>query len=179
MPEVSDAQLEELSKAYRLLQMLHGNPSTRRDLERLAKTVNPKAVTTEDEAAPYLKEIREELETLREFKNSVLSDQKAWQENEAFGRLSKAGYTEDGIDAIKKIMKEKNVSDPEIAAAYFDKTKSSVPVVPNGLSPSAFDFQNSLETEKERNQALWEDSDRYVNMVASEIFNGASQTKGV
>ena len=88
--ELDDAQYKQLQESHTLLSRLYGNKDTKRDLERLAKKVNPNAVTTDDLAEPYLAPLKEEIKELREFKSNIEKMQNDYHEKSAFQRLRDA-----------------------------------------------------------------------------------------
>ena len=178
MAEIDDARLKQLMEAEGLLGKLYGNTETKVELEKLAKKVNPNAVTTADLAAPYLKPLDERIQRLEAFEKKIDTMQTDWQEQSAFDSLRKNGYTDQGLEEIKKIMKERNVKDPEIAAAYWDKTRPSEPVAPNGISPSMWNFENSLGQSEESAALLHKNPDAWLDREtaawASELKRGNS-----
>lgn len=176
MAEIDDAQLAQLQKAHALLSSLYGNKETKRDLERMAKKVNPNAVTTDDLAEPYLEPLKKEINELREFKSSIEKMQSDYHENSAFDRLRSQGYTDTGIEEIKKLMAERSVKDPEVAAAYWDKTRPAEPVAPNGISSSMWNFEGSIENDPEQAKMLFnKDGEVWQDREIAKFFN--EQTK--
>ena len=168
--ELDEAAYKQLRESHELLTRLYGNKETKRDLERMAKKVNPNAVTTEELAEPYLAPLNEKIQELQKFKDSIESMQKDYQEQNAFGRLRESGYTDTGIEEIKKLMADRQIKDPEVAAAYWDKTRPAEPVAPNGISPSMWDFGNSLQDNEEDMQLLLKNDDAWLDRQAARFF---------
>jgi hypothetical protein len=168
--EIDDAQYKQLTDAYALLTKLHGNKETKRDFEKLAKKANPSAVTTDDLAEPYLQPLKDEISELRAFRDDIRKQQADWQEQSSFDRLRSSGYTDTGIDEIKKLMADRKIQDPEVAAAYWDKTRPAEPVAPNGISPSMWNFENSLQDNEEDMQLLLKNDDAWLDRQAARIM---------
>ncbi len=161
--EIDDAQFQQYKEAHTLLARMYGNKETKRDLERLAKKVNPNAVTTDDMAEPYLAPLKDEIKELREFKASIEKMQSDYHEQSAFGRLKEAGYTDTGVEEIKKLMEERKINDPEVAAAYWDKTRPAEPVAPNGISPSMWNFEGNLGSDADDAKLLFTNDDAWLD----------------
>ena len=169
MADIDDNQLRQLQESHALLQAIYGNKETKRDLERLAKKVNPKAVTTDDLAEPYLQPLKDEIKELRDFKSNIEKMQSDYHEQSAFDRLRQTGYTDTGVEEIKKLMADRKINDPEVAAAYWDKTRPAEPVAPNGISPSMWDFENSLQDNQEDMALLLKNDDAWLDRMTARI----------
>ena len=171
MAEIDDTEYRQLKEAHELLSRLYGNKETKRDLERMAKKVNPNAVTTDDLAEPYLAPLKDEIKELREFKSNIEKMQTEYHENQSFDRLRQAGYTDSGIEEIRKLMSDRKINDPEIAAAYWDKVRPAEPVAPNGISPSMWNFENSLQDDAEDMKLLLKNDDAWLDRKAAQFFS--------
>jgi hypothetical protein len=171
MAEIDDNQLRQLQESHALLSKLYGNKETKRTLEQMAKKVNPNAVTTDDLAEPYLQPLKDELKELRDFRDDIKKQQADWAETESFNRLRQAGYTDTGVEEIKKLMADRKINDPEIAAAYWDKTRPAEPVAPNGISNQMWDFQNSLQDNEEDMQLLLKNDDAWLDRQAARFYS--------
>lgn len=169
--EMDEKRAEDLLKAEELLKRLYANKETKRDIERLAKKVNPDAVTGEDMLEPYVKDMRDELAELKEFKKSIQANMKDYGKNQSVKRLKDAGYTEDGIKAVEKIMADNGFDNYEIAAAYWDKIQPTAPVSPNGISPSLmFDFQGAEGEDAESTKLLLKNEDAWLDREADKVM---------
>ena len=162
MAEVDDQRLTQLLQTEELVKRMHNNKETKRDLERLAKKVNPSAVTVDEQLDPYVADIKSELQELREWKAKMNKDIEGYNEAEAIKRLKKSGYTEEGIKAIKGIMDAEGLKIYDIAASWYEKTNPPEPVAANGISPSMWNFQGDGDDDKSRellntNADAWQD----------------------
>jgi hypothetical protein len=147
--KLTEEQMKELSGAHELLKRLYANKETKRDIEKLAKKVNPDAVTTDDIAAPFMEEIKKELEPLMKWKDGMEKKIDDYNKLEEIKQLKSAGYTEDGLKAIEKIAEEKKLGLFD-ASAIFDKTAPKQPQAPNGISPSMFNFHGELGVDNDQ-----------------------------
>jgi hypothetical protein len=136
--------------AYKLLDDILKSPDTRHDALKLLKKHNPKVVIPElDAAAPY--EAR-----LAGIEKKLEDSLKALSDRDADGALAskfdqlrqRRGYTDEGVEKIKKIMLDHSVADPEIAANHFDASQAPAdPALPVGYSPTQFVDSGSKDLE--------------------------------
>lgn len=157
--EIDEKELATLKGAYATLNGMYSKNRT--GTERLAKEAfGDKIRTSEDDAAPLIEPYKQRLEAMEKWKDDLEKNQKSWHENEAISGLKAQGYTEEGVDAIKKIMKDRNINDAEVAAALFDKLNPPQPSIPNGLSSNNWNFgatdENDLK-ELFRDEEAWAD----------------------
>ena len=171
MAEISDDELATLRKGMKLMQDLVGNKETRREFEKLAKKVNPHAVTTDEQVEPYLEPVNKELKELREWKAQIEGNMSEYSKSQSIQSLRQAGYTEDGIKAIEKIMEDKGLKDYDVAAAYWDKVQPPKPVAPNGISPSMWNFQDELGDDEADAKLLMSNDDAWLDKKAAQIMN--------
>ena len=140
MIEMSEDEARALKGSKALMDQLLKNPKTRRDTEKLVKTLYPETTITDDIAAPYVEDIKE-LRT--EFKAFLKSQEDQKIESKFNGQLQQLrdqGYTEDGLDKIKKLMVDESLPNALAAAAYYEKQHPPEPMEPSALSPSDWGF---------------------------------------
>ncbi len=180
MAEISDEQLAVLTRAMTFLQEAASKPETRRDFERLAKKLRPEVETTDDIAAEVAKPYVEQIEAVnskiddflkaqadREAKAAETAADRA--RDEAFSRLRQAGYTDEGMDTIKKLMIDRAIADPEAAAALFDKMNPKVVAESGGSwEPDAWNFQEPVEGIDVK--ALFSDPDRWADKAVYDVL---------
>jgi len=175
MPELTDAQYNELMGAHRLMSALV-NGETRTETLKLFKKLNPKAPIPEiDAAEPVTAEVNKLRDTIAKLE-SRLSDEKTEAKLAAkFDALrSQRGITDDGMEKIKTLMVEKAIADPEAAADHWEKLNPKpVPIEPSGWQGSSFmDVEGDKELEpwlKNEDRA----SDSAIAEVLTEYRNGA------
>ena len=107
--EVDEQEYKVLRQARELLEKMNGNPKSRRDYQRALKVVVPDMVTDEERVAeaPEVKRLSS-LEA--KFDKFLEAQEKREQDNEvrsAFDRLRTAGFTDEGVGAIQKLMIER------------------------------------------------------------------------
>lgn len=155
MPEITDQELEAAKKAIALLQTLQGNPESRAHFERSLKVVDPKYETAEDQAARLTKPYEEKLEAFeKRWAERDESEQKAKADAEAaeaeaklnsgFDRLRKDGVTDEGMEKITALMKERTIPDPEAAYALWQRQNPPPPAEQSAYKPQAWDLEGDL-----------------------------------
>ena len=169
MPELTDAQYQELLGAHRLMSALI-NGETRKDTLKLFKKLNPKAPIPEiDAAEPVLTEVselREQIKTLTQKLNDEKQDAKL---QNAFDRLARErGITQDGLDKIKTLMVEKAIADPDAAADHWEKLNPKPePIQSGGYVGSSF-----MDVEGDKELEPWlQNEDRASDKAIAEVIN--------
>lgn len=141
----------EAAQAWALLDSMLKNPETRGDTLKLMKKWNPKAVIPEiDAAAPYEKKLGELSDKLEKALEKLDNDKVDGQLSAKFESLrSKRGYTDEGLEKIKKIMVDEAIANPEIAANHFDTLQpKNEPTEPTGYFPTSFIDESDKGTER-------------------------------
>lgn len=130
--------IDEDRELARLMRQLSDNPSTRKDVLRLAKKVNPDLnipeLDIEDQtiqAVSYANKRVEELE-------AKLREKQAMEDlNQRRQKIMKKGISEDEIPEIEKVMLDKGITNHEAAAEYWQWMKQTATPTPTGYNPSA------------------------------------------
>lgn len=164
MPEIDEGTLAQLRGAHQLLDKLLRDPKTRHDAEKLVKVHRPDFPTTEDAAAPYLKQIKTLEDKLDKFLEAQTNAKQDAEAEGAFGRLRASGYTDEGIGKIKKLMADRTIPDVEAAAALFDKLNPAPPPQPPGLHSTSWGIGDS--TQDDDHKLLFENEDRWAEQEA-------------
>lgn len=174
MPEMSDDEFKVLRGSKALLDELLKSPKTKRDAEKLVKTLHPETVITEDHEAPLqnrIKALEDELAADRKKASDAAVDGMLGREFEA---LKSEGFTEEGIEEVKGIMVERKIASPADAAAIWHKRHPPKPQEPsNILPPSGWGF--GAATEDEDRKLLYKDEDAWLDKVAPGIWRDAQQ----
>jgi cell fate (sporulation/competence/biofilm development) regulator YlbF (YheA/YmcA/DUF963 family) len=168
--EVDEQEYKTLRQARELLEKMNGNPKSRRDYQRALKVVVPDMVTDEERVAeaPEVKRLSS-LEA--KFDKFLEAQEKREQDNEvrsAFDRLRTAGYTDEGVGAIQKLMIERKIADPEAAAALFDKTNKAKDIIPSGFAPTSWGF--GAPPADDDTKLLFENEDAWAEKEARKAF---------
>jgi hypothetical protein len=181
MAEVADHELAVLRNSYGLLATMDNNPESKRLLEQALKVVKPEVVTEEEIAArlakPYIDEVKATQAQLQEF----LDGQKARDEaqaaaaatsnvNAAFARLAKVGYQEDGLAKIKQLMLDRNIADPEAAAALFDKQNPPQEHQQPGWTPQSWEIGSTASPSTDLKE-LFANEDAWADREAGRVLN--------
>lgn len=181
MAEISDQELGVLRNAWALLQQVEGNPDAKPLLEQAIKTVKPEVQTEADIAARFAKPYVDQIETLRGDLTALTTSLKEREEAAAakateteiagaFQRLTKAGYTADGITKIQEMMVAKNIADPDAAAALFDKLNPPAQHEQPGWAPSTWEIGSTAGSNADL-KMLFQDEDRWADREAANVLN--------
>lgn len=138
---IDQGELETLRVAHRLLDGLVSDPRTKKNVERQIKTLMPQVRTSEEEAEPFVADLKNQINRLESKIRKREEDEQDAEINGAFDRLADAGVTDDGIDQIKKLMIKRKIADPEAAWALWERQNSS-PIEATGLRPNKWDVKN-------------------------------------
>lgn len=172
--EIDDAELATLKGAYATLNGMYSKDKL--GTEKLVKKAfGDKIRTSEDDAAPLIEPYKQRLEAMEKWKDDLEKSQSTWVRNEGISSLKNQGYTEEGVEAIQKLMKDRKIDDPEVAAALFDKLNPPKPAIPNGLESNSWNFGASSDEDlKElfKNEDAW--ADREAIKTFQEIRSGKS-----
>ncbi len=172
MAEIDDAALERLTKSQALLDELLRSPKTKRKTERAIKELHPETVISDD----YDSDRDAKIDALAKKFDTFLDVQSTREQdtelNRAFDQLRGAdwGYSDDGIDKIKKIMVERKIPDPLAAAAYYEKMNPPPkPQQPSGFGGTSWGF--GAKSDDADVKLLFEDEDAWAEKQAHAHFN--------
>jgi len=180
MPKLVEVDENEWNQHQALMNIARkvvANPKARALLETAHKMVEPTAATPTVDQQTALsqplgemqKKFDDELAAIKkerdEEKLARSLNQTAEMQNKAFSDLRSGGYTDQGIEAIKKIMEEKALLDPMDAAAIFDKRNPPQTIATPGgsgaynfveeaLSDTNNDIKKLIETRGENDHLL-------------------------
>src|SRR5262245_12557390 len=131
--EIDEEELRRLHTLRNTVAAVAKNPIAKLKLQEATKIAFPEAVTPDldDKVAQYKaeKELRDEIAALRK----EVTDEREKRDTDAkldkfasdhatgLKKLRDQGYTDAGIEAIDKLMKEKGITDHDIAVAYYDR----------------------------------------------------------
>lgn len=169
MPELTDAQYQELLGAHRLMSALI-NGDTRKETLQLFKKLNPKAPIPElDAAEPVLNEVsalKKQIESLQQKLDNEKQDMKLQQ---AFDRLSRErGITTDGLEKIKTLMVEKAIADPDAAADHWEKLNPK----PEPIQSGGYVGTSFMDVEGDKELEPWlQNEDRASDTAIAEVIN--------
>jgi hypothetical protein len=184
MPDVTITaeQLDAYNKAMAFLNEAATSPKTRRQFETLAKALRPELETTADIADQVAKPYVEQLETygkkIDDFLTAQAERDRVAEEtaadrarDDSFARLRAAGYTDDGIDKITRLMVERRIPNPEDAAAVFERLHPPPPAEVGGTwEPAGWDIKSNA-VEEASIKELFEDPDRWADRRVYSVLN--------
>jgi hypothetical protein len=172
MPMISDEDYRRLTGAHVLLDQLMTSPKTKRDIQKLVKAVHPNVVTDDDLAEPTIAPLRQELEDLKAFKKKYEDSQIENQFSSSFKRLQDDGWTEDGIEKLKKLMVDRQIPDVDAAAALFEK--QNPPARPLPVAVQSRDW-NIGDKDDDKFKRLLDDPDRFARDEAAAVLTEVAQ----
>ena len=145
MVEVDEVELQKSKKLRDTVEKMLKNPKTRRSFLEAHKAVDPDTPIPElDMTAPVREEIDATAKRITELEKKIETDAADRERaaklqsleskrTEGIATLRRAGWTNEGITGVEKIMEEQGILDPAIAAAYFEKQHPpQAPVKPAG-----------------------------------------------
>jgi len=172
MPEISDEQFREYQTTRGLLDKLL-SPKTKRKTEALIKEHFPETVTSKDLDPPEVSEQAARLDALsKKFDDHLTALQTRADDDAtraAFTRLNDAGYTDEGVAWIKKTMVERNIADPEAAAALYDKYHPPEAMKPAGYQPESWGFGANPDKDTDR-ELLIKDEDAWADQEIARVL---------
>lgn len=144
--ELDEVELQRLRKQDQTVHALMANPKAKRKILEAYKDAVPDAkipeLEMEEAAKAPVMELQKQVSDLQK----KIDDDKAEREKEAklaalngsvesgMAKLRRAGWTDDGLAEVRKLMDERGIIDPEIAAAYYEKQHPpQAPATPSGV----------------------------------------------
>lgn len=178
--EIDETELTQLRRAHALIEKLAGSPKSRRHFERAVKEEFPDVRTQEEEAEdmarPYVakveqtaKELREELDAIRAEKAKAAEDAADSALYSSFLRLKDQGYTDEGMQKIAAIMKDRNIADPEAAAALYDRQNPrQAEPAPSSWEPARWNIGDDAVGPDTK--ALFENPDKWADLETGRVL---------
>jgi len=170
MPDISDAELETLRKGKELLDSMLRSPKTKRGTERLIKQLHPETVITDDLEAPLADEIKAIGKKMDDFLTAQKANSDDARLDAAFERLrSDGGFTDEGIEKIKKLMVERKIPDPLDAAKLWNvENPPPKPQEPSQFAGTSWGF--GAQTNESDTKLLFEDEDAFAEQESRKFF---------
>lgn len=182
MAEIADEELAVLKRSHEVLLKLN-QPTTRPMLEKALKTHYPDIQTEEDQATrllePQLKKLQDEvIAPLAETVNAFKTEREQAQERataerleNAFGRLkADEGFTDEGLEQIKKLMVDRSIADPDAAAALFNKLNPPPPQEAASYQPQQWTLESATGPGVDV-AMLFQDEDRFEQQMIASTLN--------
>lgn len=168
--EVDEVELAKLQAGYALLDKAMRNPKTRRDTERVLKQIEPNVQTTEDMAAPYVEQVTKLEKKFDEFLDGFKSEKIDARLNDEFGQLRKSGWTDEGLEKLKKFQIDRSIPSPLDAAAAWERVNPPPkPQTPSSFSPSSWGIGS--QDADDSMKLLWKDEDAWAEREAQRVWD--------
>jgi len=149
--EVDEAEYNQMVALRGVASKIAANPAARKIFESAHKLVDPNASTpvtdAETHALAPVKDLEKSVnDRIAAFEKAQEDDKRqktldalAARQTEGLTRLRKAGYTDEGVAAIQKVMEDKGLFDVEDAVAIFERNNPpQLPVTPGGTGSWGF-----------------------------------------
>lgn len=151
MAEIDDKELEQLRIAAKFLQEVEKTEGGAKEIQRLAKKVNPKIRTEDDVATEYAAPILDQVKKLSERLDGWDKRVDDYNREESWNNVkSQYGYTEDGMKSLREFADKNGIKNPKHAAAAWDRENPPAPVTSPylGTQMLAADMVGSEEAAK-------------------------------
>ncbi len=149
--EIDELEFQQNKTLRDTITKMMANPKSKRKLLEAEKILNPdkkipeiddpnpteEALKAQNKAFEDYKKEQAEKEAKREQDDKIRSLKV--QKDEGIAKLKRDGWLKESIEEVEKIMDEKGILDPEIAAAYYEKNHPPQdPVMPGGSGSWGF-----------------------------------------
>jgi hypothetical protein len=188
--EVDEAEYSQMVALRGVAAKIVAKPESRRLLEQAQKLVDPNAPTPLlDQDAQHLApvnalktELSEQIAALKKERDDEKREQTlakiASDQERAFGRLkTQHHYTDEGVEAVRKLMEAKGIIDVDDAVAIFERSNPpQMPVTPGGgLTGDKWNFADTTGADKAISDLIASKgdggmADAIVNRMANETL---------
>lgn len=162
--------------AQTLMDELLTNPKTKHAMEAAIKTLHPTVVTKADEAAPLINAIKNVNSKVDQTINWLKAREVDSNLAKEFGRVKDSyGFTDEGMDEIKRLMISEKIPSPEAAAALYEKRHPAPgPQEPSLFAPQQWGFGNIPDNDEDL-KLLWKNEDQWAEKQARQVLKEISQ----
>jgi hypothetical protein len=169
MPEITDQELNMLRSARQLLDQLMSSSKTKKGIQSLVKTLHPNVTTDDDMAKEIVAPVQEKLEALEKWKKEREDKEIEGQFNSKFDALRKEGWTDDGIEKLKKLMVDRQNGDVDSAVALFEKQNPAPKETPEQLRSRG--WADVPKGEEDVIKKLMTDENAWAREEATKVIN--------
>lgn len=175
-----EARVNQQAKA--LLDALWNNAEHGQAFKKLIKAVNPRVSIPEVDipdavTKPYDEKIAAQAEEIAALRKALEDDQKARKERDEendlvskFDRIRKEyDLTDDGMDKVRKLMVDRQIPDPEAAAALYLRQTPPAPSQPSTVAPPRWDFQHVNDDDADQ-KLLWSNPEAWADREAAAVM---------
>lgn len=179
MPEISAEEWNVANGARALLDKLLKSPKTQLAAQKLIKEAVPEAKIETVEDNPIYTELQETKNTLRDLQRSLADRDIDSKLEREFDRLRSQGFTDDGIEAVKKLMVERKIPHASDAAAVYEKMNPPKPTDrPSGYGGTDWGF-GRLEKGDDDRTLLLQNEDAFAEQEARRFFEEIAKTNQI
>jgi len=185
MPELTEQQLQAFQNASALLRQLYNDPEDGMAFKKLLKKKFPKAAIPEVDAANhYVAPITARMDglekTIKDFMDAFGGKAAEFElDKKIDAATQRFKLTTQGVADLRKLMKERAIADPEVAAGFLVASAPPAPVEPSGYTGKRWDFMRAEGDEaKENMKSLLDDPDGWLEQVVPQIINEERQKNG-
>lgn len=176
MVEITEEDLAYLQKAEGLMKKLHDNKATRPLFDKAVKAhpeLGKNYVSAEDVADPIVAPMKEQISKLEKRLQAKEDAEMDSHLNSTFKEVQQRyGYTDEGMGELKKMMVDKNIADPEVAAAYWEKKNPPKATESNGFASTAWKFEETADKDENSLDRLWfTDPNGAIDQIITEERN--------
>lgn len=180
---VDAATLDLLTRSHKVLNTLNGNPQARAHLEDSLKVVFPDVKTEREVAAdltaPVIAQLEEKLKPVIDTVNSIAADRDAAIKHHTEVQLASAfdemrrtrGFTDEGIEQVKKLMVDRNIADPQAAAALFAEQNPPQTQEAPSWAPQHWSMEQTTGGDADSLKQLFADEDRWADNMVGQALN--------
>lgn len=183
--EVEESELDALRRVTNVVSTVMKHPEAAKLTERALKLVNPNAKTPHLDMEAQLAAPVDAMQKQFDDYKKEQTEKEEKRENDAklaalntsveegYGRLRRAGWTDAGIDGVKKTMEERGIIDVDIAAAYYEKQHPpQSPLTPGGSGAWNFmEMPDSTDVDLKRLVETKGESAALVDKMANDALN--------
>jgi hypothetical protein len=190
--EVDEAEWNRAQALTAVASKIVANPDARRQLERAHKLVDPNAATplldqearTNEPVNALKTELTEQIAALKKERDDEKREQTlasiAGKQEAAFARLkSQSHYTDEGVEAIRKLMETKGLIDVDDAVAIFERTNPPpTPSTPSGITGASWGFTDMTAEADKSIQDLISSKGQNDQIADRMAFNALQEFRG-
>jgi hypothetical protein len=187
--EISEEDFLRNQQLAKTVATLLGNPKAKELVQRAVKLVDPNAATPELDQKTM---IEQAVAAATKKTDDFIAEQKAAQEKAEADRriaqlqqthdagiaeLRRSGWTDEGIEGVKKVMQEKGLLDPLDAAIIFEKSHPpQSPVTPGGSG--AWDFMSLPKDGDDDLKKLVESKGENAQLLDKMAYDALAEVRG-
>jgi hypothetical protein len=178
--EVEEDQLKLMAQARNLLGRLYGDPKLGTQFKQLLKAHNPNLSIPEiDAARPHVERLDKIEKTTsdaigalsKKFDDYLDKQRERDEDADLHGKLGRVrsdfSLTDEGMEKLKKLMVDRNIADPEAAAALMTRQTPPAPAAPSGFRPDRWNLTRNTD---DSSKHLLDDPEGWMEDEATRVW---------